>query len=181
MRRCPRSLGIVAWSATPLSRQGGVTISPGPVSIDAGDSGERDGTGVRLPHRGYDVDQPEPTKGYLYPSRVEVISYPWPVPGIESRHLVPNAEIRAAERRDGPRRYCLLPRLLSRRQRGRRGTLRFRAGCSWKSRRWPTRRCSTIAHPVSVQSDFGCGEGCVTVAKDAGPLGPGVPPAGGCR
>ena len=85
------------------------------------------------------------------------------------------------ERHDGPRRYCLLPRLLSRRRRGRRGTLRFRASCSWKSGRWPTRRCSTIAHPVSVQSDFGCGESCVTVAKDAGPLGPGVPPAGGCR
>lgn len=26
--------------------------------------------------RGYDVDQPEPTKVYLYPSRVEIISYP---------------------------------------------------------------------------------------------------------
>ena len=51
-------------------------------------------------HRGYDVDQPEPTKVYLYPSRVEVISYPGPVPGIESRHLVPNAEIRAAPARN---------------------------------------------------------------------------------
>ena len=51
-------------------------------------------------HRGYDVDQPEPTKVYLYPSRVEVISYPGPVPGIESRHLVPDAEIRAAPARN---------------------------------------------------------------------------------
>ena len=27
-------------------------------------------------HRGYDVDQPEPTKVYLFPDRIEVISYP---------------------------------------------------------------------------------------------------------
>ena len=51
-------------------------------------------------HRGYDVDQPEPTKVYLYPSRIEVISYPGPVPGIEARHLVPNAEVRAAPARN---------------------------------------------------------------------------------
>ena len=44
-------------------------------------------------HRGYDVDQPEPTKVYLYPSRVEVISYPGPVPGIEPRHLAPDAHV----------------------------------------------------------------------------------------
>ncbi len=44
-------------------------------------------------HRGYDVEQPEPTKVYLYPSRVEVISYPGPVPGIESRHLAPDAQV----------------------------------------------------------------------------------------
>ena len=44
-------------------------------------------------HRGYDVDQPEPTKVYLYPSRVEVISYPGPVPGIEPRHLAPDARV----------------------------------------------------------------------------------------
>ena len=44
-------------------------------------------------HRGYDVDQPEPTKVYLYPSRVEVISYPGPVPGIEHRHLVADAVV----------------------------------------------------------------------------------------
>ena len=42
-------------------------------------------------HRGYDVDQPEPTKVYLFPSRVEVISYPGPVPGIEPEHFLPNA------------------------------------------------------------------------------------------
>lgn len=44
-------------------------------------------------HRGYDVDQPEPTKVYLYPSRIEVISYPGPVPGIEAHHLISNAEV----------------------------------------------------------------------------------------
>ncbi len=44
-------------------------------------------------HRSYDVDQPEPTKVYLYPDRIEVVSYPGPVAGIEHRHLLPNAEI----------------------------------------------------------------------------------------
>ena len=51
-------------------------------------------------HRSYDADQPEPTKVYLYPGRVEVISYPGPVPGIEARHLAPNAEVRAAPARN---------------------------------------------------------------------------------
>ncbi|MDE2905571.1 MAG: putative DNA binding domain-containing protein [Acidobacteriota bacterium] len=51
-------------------------------------------------HRGYDVDQPEPTKVYLYPSRVEVFSYPGPVPGIEHRHLVADAVVRAAPARN---------------------------------------------------------------------------------
>ena len=51
-------------------------------------------------HRGYDVDQPEPTKVYLFPDRVEVTSYPGPVPGIEHRHLVANAEVRAAPARN---------------------------------------------------------------------------------
>lgn len=53
-----------------------------------------------LYHRGYDVDQPEPTKVYLFPSRVEVISYPGPVPGIEPRHLLPDAEVRAVPARN---------------------------------------------------------------------------------
>ena len=53
-----------------------------------------------LYHRGYDVDQPDPTKVYLYPSRVEVISYPGPVPGIEPRHLLPDAEVRAVPARN---------------------------------------------------------------------------------
>ena len=38
-------------------------------------------------HRGYDRDVVEPTKVYLYPDRIEVISYPGPVPGIEVAHL----------------------------------------------------------------------------------------------
>ena len=53
-----------------------------------------------LYHRGYDVDQPEPTKVYLFPSRVEVTSYPGPVPGIEHEHLVPNAPVRAVPARN---------------------------------------------------------------------------------
>ena len=51
-------------------------------------------------HRGYDVDQPEPTKVYLYPDRIEVISYPGPVAGIEARRLLPDAEVRAAPARN---------------------------------------------------------------------------------
>ncbi len=51
-------------------------------------------------HRGYDVDQPEPTKVYLYPSRVEIISYPGPVAGIELRHLLPNARTPAVPARN---------------------------------------------------------------------------------
>ena len=51
-------------------------------------------------HRSYDVDQPEPTKVYLYPSRIEVISYPGPVPGIESHHLLPDAEARPVPARN---------------------------------------------------------------------------------
>lgn len=38
-------------------------------------------------HRSYE-DSVEPTKVYLYPNRIEVISYPGPVPGIEMRHLM---------------------------------------------------------------------------------------------
>ena len=51
-------------------------------------------------HRSYDVDQPEPTKVYLFPDRIEVISYPGPVPGVEPGHLLPNAQVRAAPARN---------------------------------------------------------------------------------
>ena len=40
-----------------------------------------------LYHRGYEPDDPEPTKVYLYPDRVEIISYPGPVPGLEPEHF----------------------------------------------------------------------------------------------
>lgn len=53
-----------------------------------------------LYHRSYDVDQPEPTKVYWYPNRIEIISYPGPVPGIEAEHLQPDAEMRAAPARN---------------------------------------------------------------------------------
>ena len=54
-----------------------------------------------LYHRSYDLDQPEPTKVYIFPSRIEIISYPGPVPGIQAAHLLPNAEvIRAAPARN---------------------------------------------------------------------------------
>ena len=51
-------------------------------------------------HRGYDVDQPEPTKVHLYPNRIDVVSYPGPVPGIEERYLTPGAEVRAVPARN---------------------------------------------------------------------------------
>lgn len=43
-------------------------------------------------HRGYE-DPVEPTKVYVYPDRVEVISYPGPVDGIEPEHLEPGASV----------------------------------------------------------------------------------------
>ena len=55
-------------------------------------------------HRSYE-NVPEPVKVYLYPDRMEIISYPGPVPGIEMRHLqkggavppVPNRNRRIGE------------------------------------------------------------------------------------
>jgi ATP-dependent DNA helicase RecG len=43
-------------------------------------------------HRGYDAP-PEPVKVYLYPDRMEIISYPGPVPGIKPQHLEPGASL----------------------------------------------------------------------------------------
>jgi ATP-dependent DNA helicase RecG len=43
-------------------------------------------------HRSYE-SVPEPVKVYLYPDRLEIISYPGPVPGIEMRHFQPGAMI----------------------------------------------------------------------------------------
>lgn len=43
-------------------------------------------------HRGYE-SEPEPVKVYLHPDRVEVISYPGPVPGIGMEHLLQQASM----------------------------------------------------------------------------------------
>ncbi len=42
-------------------------------------------------HRSYEVT--EPTKVYLYPDRMEIISYPGPVQGIESHHLASGGSV----------------------------------------------------------------------------------------
>lgn len=44
-------------------------------------------------HRGYQPGTPDSTKVYLYPERMEIISYPGPVPGVEARHLLPGGNI----------------------------------------------------------------------------------------
>ena len=51
-------------------------------------------------HRSYQPDAPEPTKVYVYPDRIDVTSYPGPVPGIEPGHLVPGATVPAAPARN---------------------------------------------------------------------------------
>jgi ATP-dependent DNA helicase RecG len=43
-------------------------------------------------HRSYE-GQPEPVKVYLYPDRMQIISYPGPVPGIEPQHLEPGGRV----------------------------------------------------------------------------------------
>jgi ATP-dependent DNA helicase RecG len=43
-------------------------------------------------HRSYE-ETPEPTKVYLYPDRMEIISYPGPVQGIELEHLKPGHSV----------------------------------------------------------------------------------------
>ncbi|MDO9224426.1 MAG: ATP-binding protein [Pseudomonadota bacterium] len=55
-------------------------------------------------HRSYERGDPEPIKVYLYPDRVEITSYPGPVPGIEPHHLdgtVPVPSVPARNRRIG--------------------------------------------------------------------------------
>ena len=44
-------------------------------------------------HRAYRQDTVEPTKVFLYPDRVEIISYPGPVPGVEAHHLEPEGHV----------------------------------------------------------------------------------------
>ena len=51
-------------------------------------------------HRSYEPEHPEPVKVYLYPDRLEITSYPGPVPGIEVRHLQPDANVPAVPARN---------------------------------------------------------------------------------
>lgn len=44
-------------------------------------------------HRSYCPETLEPTKVCIYSDRIEIISYPGPVPGVEEEHLIPNAAI----------------------------------------------------------------------------------------
>ncbi len=44
-------------------------------------------------HRSYDVSCPDPIKIYLYPDRIEIISYPGPVPGIKAEDLKPDGAV----------------------------------------------------------------------------------------
>src|SRR5262249_55233185 len=43
-------------------------------------------------HRSYE-GVTEPTKVYLYPDRIEIVSYPGPVPGIKPEHLRPDGRV----------------------------------------------------------------------------------------
>ncbi len=51
-------------------------------------------------HRSYQPDTPEPTKVYRYPDRIEITSYPGPVPGIERDHLRAGARVPSAPARN---------------------------------------------------------------------------------
>lgn len=44
-----------------------------------------------LYHRSYRADAVEPAKVCIFPDRVEITSYPGPMPGIELRHLQPKS------------------------------------------------------------------------------------------
>lgn len=50
-------------------------------------------------HRGYEGGQP-PVRVYLYPDRMEITSYPGPVPGIEKHHFQPGAAMPPAPNRN---------------------------------------------------------------------------------
>lgn len=50
-------------------------------------------------HRSYE-EPPEPTKVYLYPERLEIISYPGPVPGLAPEHFRPGGRIPPAPARN---------------------------------------------------------------------------------
>ncbi|MDP2834809.1 MAG: ATP-binding protein [Pseudomonadota bacterium] len=64
----------------------------------------REALGNAVYHRSYERGDPEPIKVYLFPDRVEITSYPGPVPGIEPQHLdgtVPLPSVPARNRRIG--------------------------------------------------------------------------------
>lgn len=50
-------------------------------------------------HRGYE-NISDPIKVYLYPDRMEIISYPGPVPGVEKRHLQPDESVPPVQTRN---------------------------------------------------------------------------------
>jgi len=50
-------------------------------------------------HRSYEAP-PEPTKVYVHDDRIEVTSYPGPVPGLEPKHLEPGAKMPAVTARN---------------------------------------------------------------------------------
>ena len=50
-------------------------------------------------HKSYETSQ-EPVKVYLYPDRIEIISYPGPVQGIQLEHLRPDASVPPAPARN---------------------------------------------------------------------------------
>ena len=96
LRSCLRYLGNL--SVTHLQKRASSAEARSWVSYPM--TAIREALANAVHHRGYDLDQPEPTKVYLYPSCMEIISYPGPVSGIEREHLVPNAEIRAVPARN---------------------------------------------------------------------------------
>ena len=53
-----------------------------------------------LYHRSYQPDASEPTKVYCYPDRIDITSYPGPVPGIEPDHFLPGAAVPAMPARN---------------------------------------------------------------------------------
>ena len=57
-----------------------------------------------LYHRSYEPDVLGPTKVYLYPDRVEIISYPGPVPGLEPQHFLLRSSFPTGARPQPPHR-----------------------------------------------------------------------------
>ncbi|MCX7049819.1 MAG: putative DNA binding domain-containing protein [Candidatus Sumerlaeota bacterium] len=51
-------------------------------------------------HRSYEADNQEPVKIFLFPDRIEIISYPGPVPGVDYAHLAPGGKSSPAPSRN---------------------------------------------------------------------------------